>query len=241
VVDNFCLKADLLEVEEISMSKHVKTQGFFEYAEELLENHNSTLEKESSITDGTEADLIAEANPSKKIKDASVNSAQLHLWINRKAKRIHLLRFLCGKVAFQVRLTVEDLFALYQALLDVEDLVKMDPNLKKKYAADLESLAIILKGFRFTTLDPKGLKGLSKQLMDLDHFILPKRNLAHSEKHLDQMYRLTGFRKTGTPKSMLPPKLYVGVGYSDKGTARDPAFDGSPSWQEVAMTRGTLL
>jgi hypothetical protein len=138
-------------------------------------------------------------------------------------------------------LTVEDLFALYQALLDVEDLVKMDPNLKKKYAADLESLAIILKGFRFTTLDPKGLKGLSKQLMDLDHFILPKRNLAHSEKHLDQMYRLTGFRKTGTPKSMLPPKLYVGVGYSDKGTARNPAFDGSPSWQEVAMTRGTLL
>lgn len=30
------------------------------------------------------------------------------------------------------------------------------------------------------------------------------------------------------------PKRFIGVGYRDSGTARDVAFDGSPTWQEVA-------
>jgi hypothetical protein len=38
--------------------------------------------------------------------------------------------------------------------------------------------------------------------------------------------------------SLMPQKLsparYIGVGYKDKGTCRQPARDGSPSWQEVA-------
>jgi hypothetical protein len=34
----------------------------------------------------------------------------------------------------------------------------------------------------------------------------------------------------------LPPKLYIGKGYTDKGTARNPALDGSPPWQEVGQT-----
>lgn len=31
-------------------------------------------------------------------------------------------------------------------------------------------------------------------------------------------------------------KRFIGVGYRDKGTARDVSNDGSPSWQEVAMS-----
>jgi len=34
-----------------------------------------------------------------------------------------------------------------------------------------------------------------------------------------------------------PPKRFIGVGYKDKGTKRDPAIDGSPNWKEVAMAR----
>lgn len=33
-----------------------------------------------------------------------------------------------------------------------------------------------------------------------------------------------------------PPKAFIGKGYGDHGTARNSAFDGSPSWQEVAMS-----
>jgi len=31
-----------------------------------------------------------------------------------------------------------------------------------------------------------------------------------------------------------PPKRFVGVGYRDSGQCRDPAWDASPSWQEIA-------
>jgi hypothetical protein len=34
-----------------------------------------------------------------------------------------------------------------------------------------------------------------------------------------------------------PPKKWMGVGYRDTGTARDPATDASPTWQEVAANR----
>jgi hypothetical protein len=32
----------------------------------------------------------------------------------------------------------------------------------------------------------------------------------------------------------IKPKRFIGVGYKDKGSRKDVAFDGSPSWQEVA-------
>ena len=34
----------------------------------------------------------------------------------------------------------------------------------------------------------------------------------------------------------IPPKRYVGVGYRDQGSRRNVAYDGSPSWQEVATS-----
>lgn len=36
------------------------------------------------------------------------------------------------------------------------------------------------------------------------------------------------------------PKPYIGVGYRDKGTCRNPAEDGSPTWQEIASVREQL-
>jgi hypothetical protein len=39
------------------------------------------------------------------------------------------------------------------------------------------------------------------------------------------------------PPKALPPKRYIGVGYRDKGNRRDPAVDGTPSWQETASSQ----
>ena len=33
-----------------------------------------------------------------------------------------------------------------------------------------------------------------------------------------------------------PPERYIGVGYKDHGTCSNPAYDGSPSWSEVATS-----
>jgi hypothetical protein len=48
-------------------------------------------------------------------------------------------------------------------------------------------------------------------------------------------------RSLGIPTKQIPPKPYIRVGYKDKGTRRDPSWDGSPSWQEVAMANTEKL
>lgn len=40
-------------------------------------------------------------------------------------------------------------------------------------------------------------------------------------------------------KNSFPPEQYIGVGYADKGSSRDSATDGSPSWQEVAVSENS--
>jgi len=37
------------------------------------------------------------------------------------------------------------------------------------------------------------------------------------------------------------PKRWMGVGYRDKGTARDSATDGSPSWTEIVSSQGNFF
>jgi hypothetical protein len=41
------------------------------------------------------------------------------------------------------------------------------------------------------------------------------------------------FKDTILPRRT-PAKAYIGIGYKDKGSRREPALDGSPKWQEVA-------
>ena len=48
-----------------------------------------------------------------------------------------------------------------------------------------------------------------------------------------KLYEL--FLKTRFPQRF-PQKRHIGVGYNDKGTAKDSATDGSPHWTEVAMS-----
>jgi len=43
--------------------------------------------------------------------------------------------------------------------------------------------------------------------------------------------------KIGREELVRHDQKHIGVGYKDKGARRDPSKDGSPSWQEVAMTR----
>lgn len=46
--------------------------------------------------------------------------------------------------------------------------------------------------------------------------------------------------KIGKEELVIHEQKYIGVGYKDKGARRDPAKDGSPAWQEVAMTRKNM-
>lgn len=125
---------------------------------------------------------------------------------------------------------------MYDNFLRIQDIAIKNENFVRKFGQDLESLAKILKSFRLssktTGLDLRKLGSKMKQ--ELTNFYLPERNLSTVEKTVREMWYLTPARPAGIPLKQLPPKGYIGKGYTDKGTARDTAKDGSPSWQEIA-------
>lgn len=127
---------------------------------------------------------------------------------------------------------------MYYNFLRIQDVAEKNENFLKKFGQDLESLAKILKGFRISSktnvLDLRKLGSKMKQ--ELTNFYLPERNLSTVEKTVSQMWYLTPPKPAGIPLKRLPPKAYIGKGYTDKGTARDPAVDGNPSWQEIASS-----
>ena len=158
--------------------------------------------------------------------------------IGKKVRRITLLRYLVSKVVYNLEsIELRDVLAVYSCLIDVQSLSERDPTFNQKFGSTLEVLAKLLKGVKFTKLDEKNLKKLRKALVNTpENFLYPKRNLAQIKAKVGGTYSLSLLKSSGIETRKLPPKLYIGKGYSDKGTARDPAIDGSPRWQDVAMS-----
>lgn len=156
---------------------------------------------------------------------------------SKKIKRITLQRYLCGKIVFQERMvTYLEILVLYDNLLWCQDKAERDPGFQNKFGKDLKILTELLKSTRFSSSSfPTTLKKLSEKMkIALSDFYYPQRNLSGVERHLKGGFQVLPHRESGTERNQLPSKRYIGVGYKDKGNRRDPAHDGSPSWQEVA-------
>lgn len=158
--------------------------------------------------------------------------------LGKKVRRITLLRYLVSKVVYNLEsIELRDVLAVYSCMIDVQSLAERDPTFNQKFGSTLEVLAKLLKGVKFTKLDEKNLKQFRKALVNTpEDFLYPKRNLAQIKAKVGGTYSLSLLKSSGIETRKLPPKLYIGKGYSDKGTARDPAIDGSPRWQDVAMS-----
>jgi len=197
----------------------------------------SFQEVDPSKTKISEADLFGTTLPEIEFRGTVLKSIRLRY--TKKVKYITLVRFLTGKICFDSeRVQRIDLLLIYDSMLILQDLVEKDENFKVKFGSDLESLAKILKSFK---LHPKtkvlDVKKLGNQIeKEVPNFILPKRNLSTIWKYVEKMYFFSPSTSSGIELKRLPPKLYLGKGYTDKGTARNPALDGSPSWQEVGQT-----
>ena len=163
--------------------------------------------------------------------------------ISRKVGKIHLQRFLLSRlVFFEDEFTLRDLCALYENQLSLEEKCYQDSNFRKKFGDSLEELSKILKVIRFEKgLSPRAVRRIQRVLkVRLEKFLLPKRNYLASKSKINGTYQLLDHKPEGRLKKTLPPKPYIGIGYRDKGSAKDLAKDGSPGWQEVAMSRGPV-
>lgn len=163
----------------------------------------------------------------------------VQLRYRRGVKRVTLLRTLISKVVFQPdKITRVDFLLIYDNLIYVQDIARLNSSFTAKFGSSLEVLTKHLKGFRLTSRTTRDkVKILAEKLrIDLSGFYIPERNLSTELAKVEQMYALTPFRSLGTETKLLKPKAHIGKGYDDHGAAKDKAQDGSPSWQEVAQS-----
>lgn len=168
--------------------------------------------------------------------------AKLVLQVNysRKLKRVSLQRALVSLIVHYPEVaTLSDLLALVDNLIWLQDKARKDPVFKNKFGVTLEVLTFIVKNklgrSSFTELSKTRIKYLSNVLREnLEGFYYPKRNTLNQHRLCKGLFNVRSAVPTGKPNSQLPPQAYIGKGYRDKGTAKNPAEDGSPSWQEVA-------
>jgi hypothetical protein len=166
-----------------------------------------------------------------------LNHAGMRVTYGRNLRRITLQRFIVSKMVWHPdRVTFPELLALYDNQLWLEDKARKDPGFLSKFGGFLENLSTLLKGTRITykTMNPS-LHRLSKELREaVEGHLIPERNLSTTENHVRGRFHVTPTKDSGIPTRELPPVKVIGKGYRDKGTYRDPAWDGSPSWQELA-------
>jgi len=156
--------------------------------------------------------------------------------IRRGIKRITLQRFLCSKIAYGESFSNIELAALFNNQLWLQKKCSTEADFQKKFGKDLESLAKILKETRIDLRSvSRAIKSLSRKLEVLEDFNLPERNLSQLQLRLHNWVWLETSSPDGTERSRIPPKRYIGIGYTDKGSARKAWEDGSPSWQEMAL------
>jgi hypothetical protein len=135
--------------------------------------------------------------------------------------------------------TIDEVLVLYDNLLHLEVLSLKDPGFRKRYGKNLESLSILLINSRISeSLTQQTMFNFIKKLRTslTDDWFIPPRNISLVEYHMKSAYKIVPTKLPGVPQNQLPPKRWIGVGYRDKGTLRNSAKDGSPSWQEVAMS-----
>jgi hypothetical protein len=155
----------------------------------------------------------------------------------RRLKRVTLTRYLCTKLVYSLhRVTFEDVLTLYDNQIWLEEKANKDQGFRQKFGGSLEELSLILKDSPFRGNLDHYLTQVSQKVRNkLEGFYLPQRNLSGVEHHVKGLYSVEMSRSLGIDVKRLPPKGYIGKGYSDKGARRDPAYDGSPHWSEVAI------
>jgi hypothetical protein len=120
----------------------------------------------------------------------------------------------------------------------LEQKCETDTEFKKKFKLVLETSSSLLKELNLSQgLSTKAVNRLKiRAEQQLEAFLVPQRNYSQWKTRFDSSVNLVTSKPLGTATKTLPPKRFIGIGYRDKGTAKNTATDASPSWQEVAQS-----
>lgn len=163
--------------------------------------------------------------------------------ISKLAKRITLQRSLCSKLVYEIKnFRLTDLYCIYENQLWLETKCEKDKQFQKKFGEDLAILSKLLKEINlFSHNGSNASRRVSEAIRhQLTTFLFPRINYTHINKLYKGYFHLKNYVPSGIENKFLPPKTFIGIGYRDKGSARNVALDGSPSWQEVSVHEGRI-
>lgn len=157
--------------------------------------------------------------------------------VKPNVKRITLQRGILSLIFHGKEVTIDHIHVLFQNQLWLEQKSSKDKGFAEVFGRDLETLSSVLKRTNFSRgLTEGAISSLKIKLRsELAEFVYPVRNLAGIELKVNQSFYTKAYKEAGILTKQLPPKQFIGIGYRDKGTAKEPAQDGSPRWQEIAI------
>lgn len=165
--------------------------------------------------------------------------------LKKGVKRITLFRFLLAKLLYdsdEEGLHLDEFAVLVNLFYDLLEV--QDPTFVEKYREHLNRLIPLFADLGKARNFPLRLYVRDKPFSELVKYvgpILPTQNSYYGlrgNRDLRMSFYIS-FNDTLRPTQFRAPR-FVGVGYRDKGTRRDNALDGSPSWQEVGSEAAAL-
>jgi len=155
--------------------------------------------------------------------------------IKKGTKRVTLLRFLLSKMIFgEDGISIEEYLCLFHLYFDLIEIT--EEKFVQSHSSDLEKVGIILNCLTSCTVFPLILSEESKDkvITLLERFLPTRREFfgLKGQRDLRLSFRIV-LNDTLVPRK-IPQKAFIGVGYKDKGTRRNTAYDGSPGWQIVS-------
>jgi hypothetical protein len=155
--------------------------------------------------------------------------------VRRGTNRVVIFKFLLAKLIYAKEgLFIDEYLLLYHLFYELLD--NVDPLFVQKHSILLKRVQVIMVKLGGCKTFPVHLKDESKYEIKryLDKNLISSREYfgLAGQRDIRDSFRLI-LNDTIVPQAP-PPKRFIGVGYKDKGTCRDPAFDGSPGWQFYA-------
>jgi hypothetical protein len=155
--------------------------------------------------------------------------------IHKGTNRMVLLRFLLAKLIYAKEgLSIEEYLCIYHIFYDLME--STDPLLIQKHSTFLERVSKVLLMMKDIKVFPVHTTeaGEYEILRYIEDFIPTPRQYfgLAGQRDLRRSFSLV-LNDSIVPKAP-QPKRFIGVGYKDKGTCRDPAYNGSPGWQFYA-------
>jgi len=155
--------------------------------------------------------------------------------VKSKVKRISLQRGICSMILFGEEIDEEIVHVLFQNQLWLQQKCLSDLEFQKKYGDFVLNLNKILKSSNFSRgLTEGAIDSLRLKLKEISDSLYPQRNLQQIILKVRESFYTKTYKPSGKETKYLPSKRFIGIGYRDKGAARKPEIDGSPSWQEVS-------